>query len=242
MKGRYLKMVKCDWCKRRTDNTVGFTDELGKEFDICSKCYEKAEQGICRTCGEDITGFSIEGKCYKCAQNAHTESHRRNNEVVDGLIGELESVTDADRELIRDAYKRYVDEENDYDVGEDWTEEEYERMQLVGSTLSPKVMLKDTPNAKQWRYIWAFVKLNNGSIKRDPELIHKYFPVIDQLLLNNTDLLRDTSKKGLVCKKCHIVICKTPEDRKLLKQNEIIVADESSGVYIVEGLGDVVND
>ena len=234
-------MSKCDWCKRKGE-TVEYVDELGKKYNICSKCNEKVLDGICRCCGSDITFFSIEGKCYKCAQNAQTEAHKNDNEVIDGLIGELESVTDADREFIRKAYKKYVDEESDYSVGDDWTDEQFERMQLIGSRLSPKVMLKDTPNAKQWRYVWTFVKLNNGSIKRDPELIHKYFPIIDRLLLDNTDLLRDNTKEGLACKKCHIVICNTPEDRKLLKSGEIIVADESNGVYIVEGLGDVVKD
>ena len=241
MKGRSFKMGKCDWCKRR-EETSEYVDELGKKYNICSSCMENVQNGICRCCGNDITGFAIEGKCYKCAQNANAERHQQDNEVIDGLLGELDTVTDETREVVRKAYQRYLAEEEAGCEVEDFTEEEWERSQLIGSRLSPKIMLQDTPNAKQWRYIWTFVKLNNGSIKRDNELIHKYFPIIDNLLLKNTNLLRDTTKEGLVCKKCHIVICKTPEDREMLKQNEIIVADVPNGVYIVEGLGDVVKE
>ena len=236
-------MGKCTWCKRRCDDSElnNYTDELGQSYNICSSCFENVTNNKCRSCGNDISGFSIEGKCYICAQNAHADKHQGDNEVIDGLLGELDTVTDADRELARKAYKAYVEDEMGYEVP-DYTEEEFEKLQLVGTQVSPRYMLNNTPNAKQWRYIWAFVKLNNGSIKRNNNLIHKYFPIIDQLLVKNTDLLRDNTKVGLACKPCHIVICETAEDRKALKQGEIIAADAENGVYIMKGLGSVVKD
>ena len=88
----------CDWC--RNDSAVLKTYEVfGIEYNICEKCLEAHEKGVCIECGEPLDDdVALNGKCSGCQQISEARTEKKRYEESNGLgSNALDDLTNSEK-------------------------------------------------------------------------------------------------------------------------------------------------
>jgi len=199
---------KCDFCGKKVENLVEYTDVFDSNYNICDECNAKVKTGRCRKCNGILGDAGILGLCMNCSQSViHTEEKKKQDaqqglgnggvEVEDGLV-----------------------------VWDKLTDEEFLMFQMIknSSTNETPFTFRDLEKNKALRYLWIKVKLNASGIF-DNETILKYSPEIEELLERNM--------VGLRGNKCKLLVITNENGRKAAREYGSVI-DCTDNILIVK--------
>ena len=157
-------MQKCEWCGKKTEDIIEYTDALGDRHLVCKECYKSVEDCECRKCGETVdSSMMINGLCMNCVQADIMVKSKKREEARMGVDSDILDTMSEEVSI---------------------TKSDYEKWMTMGKTFSSKDMQK----SKELRRIWIMVKLNATGVY-DTTVISKHIGDIEKILDRNLSKL-----------------------------------------------------